>query len=393
MFAFMVIAAFLFVLRPAFSNVIEFDSDRKIDYLIQDHYPEMILGDGNGLLGEHRVPAGNNFLTSYHQNMVSEGSNKGRQIIYNFTALDNNTEILFYRSHFAVDPVGIKASAVSLGNFEDFSFDKLLDNPCFFRKDSGEEIVMLDEDGRFSFGGMMIIKLSKGETFSAAISRTVKKGDYFSSAIEFGNNKEIMVEIRSAEEGDILFENGGTEEFNRARCEDTEPLPAEYGDLSNLGKNQVSGVFKDPNYDIKGTIIAGNNNNADESTLLVLPLADLSFGENDEIIVDCSEVEAVNEKGEKNKYCYSQNFRYILKIDNYTPSTGYEVVLIPGEGSISSYGASEPVFVYADSLDACAITYPSKVFKKDGEYYIEFNYFAVHGSSRFVYAKVLEKDR
>jgi len=147
---------------------------------------------------------------------------------------------------------------------------------------------------------------------------------------------------------------------------------------------QVSGVFKDPNYDITGRITAVEKNgnrftNAGTSSLITIPPPGKG----------ATSIDVLNMK--KNKGEFFQNFHYKLEITNYR-NKEYRVVLVPGGGSIASYGQKSPPKATANDIENTAISIPSKVVKDGEKYYIQFDYFPVGDSSSPSYAKIIEED-
>lgn len=400
-------------------------SDRKIDYLIQDNHPEKILGDGVGLIGKHTVPQGNNLITSYHDNRVTEEtekSKKSRNIIYNFTAPKENTEITFHRANFSIDKskIGVKAGALAVGDkFKDGNLNGLMDN-AYLKDPDGkvinlkEELNKLKEQGKeeelkklkdkiIEKDGKLTVKLNSGETFSFQATPTLENEDIFASAIEFESNKDIDIEIRSTQKENTSPQN--SKEAYKEWFEAGKDLKNEkgYDEITNYNKNgeakQVSGVFPKPNYDITGTITAGNKDNADKSTIIRLPPPEIKDNPipltgtpvklNEEKYYSTGK----NEQGEDviNDGAFSQNFHYKLEISNYNPAEQYAVVVVPGADPIAPQGQSNPEIAKANVLDKTSITLPSKIIKENGKYYIEFDYFVVGGSGNPASAKIIEK--
>ena len=428
------------------------DSERKIDYLVQDNHPEKILGDGVGLIGKHTVPPEdsdispgteiNNLLTSYHQNL---SNNDNLKIAYNFTATEDDTKLTFNRANFSVDSTGVKAGALATGeNFTDGKTNGLMENAYF--KDSNGNIIRIDDEklkeltsqGKIlEEDGKIIINLAKNETFSfEAQPQPEKKGDkspafgeksIFASAIEFSNDNQIDVEISSLPENASKkdrFENkthlpdndgnlynswtdgaieGKIDKINediktqtnilnskKARLEEKveafiikENLEGSKQNVLNIkntdkynSPQQVSGVFKNPTYEVTGNIEPGE--------IFKVPPAG---------------TEITNER-ETNKGAFSQNYYYELEIENYNSEKNYEAVLVPGGGTIAYHCQPDGFgtnIAHPNSSEQRAITLPSKIISKDvnGErkYYLTFDYFVIGGSAGPNYGTVMEADK
>ncbi len=382
-------------------------SNSNIDCLIQDNHPEKILGNGVGIIGEHTISKGNNLLTSYHENCVSEDktTDKDRNIVYNFNAKKDGTEITFNRTNFSVDKdSGVKAGASVVGEkFKEGNTGGIMKNGYIFTKDKDGNIIQVESKDKIiqNKNDTVTVKLNKDEIFSFTAPESLKEKNIFASAMEFYNNEEVTLDIRSVSE----------QLSNTERCGEIKylPLTDPKTQLSNLddkgNPKQVSGVFQNPNYEITGHITAGNKDNVDSSSIIMIPpfkpeldkkASQTLFSVKQLKPPDTESVEAVADKdGIKNKGCFSQNFHYKLKIDNYNSDKQYAVILIPGGGEIG----------YQTQDGFIKVSHPSKtnnnpnqaiiipttpVNKETGE--IEFDYFIAGGSSTPVYAKVIEAD-